>query len=642
MFASHGTGRNCIIGSLSAPIRAEGVLRGNWAAWGRGSGPFATAISFSCWMTGGGTSPEVSLQHVDVSAPPGRSSSVDPASPAPSVPRERRPSRLQVGRRTPIGLHRASVAVLILGLTTAVVTTVLLQHAVADTEAKQLAERGREAALVVEAFVANYEAPLQTGAAVLHQIGPDPAAFTLLAQSVVGHGNTAVAAALMRVPATGSIASPGQIVARVGAPLAFSAAPGTAIAPVNGDLTLVNIYSSAGHRLGAAVGPPAMPAGYALYAESPFPLGTEVHGNAAFSELRYAVYLGTRQDPTNRLFGSAVRPITGTRNVRFIDAGNSTLLLVVAPRGHLSGALTVALPWIILSIFLVATAVGTIAVETIGRRRDEAVQTAEELSERSAELVTAQAELAVMNAGLEHEVEQRTSELRSANRELEAFAYAVSHDLRAPLRAIDGFSLALLEDEAERLDETGRDYLNRVRAATSRMSTLIDDILELSRVTRGDMQRQLVDLSAMSREILARCAELDPHRVVETVVPDGIFARGDPRLLRVALENLLGNAWKFTGPAKDARIEFGRTSDAGTTTYFVRDNGVGFDGEHAGNLFAPFKRLHSMDEFEGNGIGLATVARVIDRHGGHIWARSAVGSGATFYFTCGGTNGDEV
>jgi signal transduction histidine kinase len=582
------------------------------------------------------------LQHVDVSAPAGRPTSVDAALSAPNVPRERRPSRMRVGRRTPIGLHRASVVVLIGGLMTTVVTTVLLQHLVEETEDRQLAQRGREAALVVEAFVSNYETPLETGAAVLHVIGPDPTTFTLLARSVVGRGNTAVAAALIRTSAGAPIVSPGQVVARVGAPLAFSAAPGTSIAPVNGQLTLVNIYSSVGHRLGAELGPPAMPAGHALYAEVPFPVGTTVYSNKAFSDLRFAVYLGTRQDPANRLFGSAVRPITGQRNVRLIAAGNSTLLLVVAPRGHLSGALTAALPWIMLSIFLVGTAIGTIAVETIGRRRDEAVRAAEELSERSAELVTAQAELAIMNAGLEHEVEQRTSELQTANHELEAFAYAVSHDLRAPLRAIDGFSLALLEDEGERLDETGRDHLSRVRAATSRMSDLIDDILALSRVTRGEMHRQLVDLSAMSREILARYAELDTNRVVETVVPDGIIARGDPRLLRVALENLLGNAWKFTAPVKDARIELGKTSNAGTTTYFVRDNGVGFNEDHAGNLFAPFKRLHSMDEFEGNGIGLATVARVVERHGGHVWARSSVGAGATFYFTCGGTNGDDA
>jgi light-regulated signal transduction histidine kinase (bacteriophytochrome) len=171
------------------------------------------------------------------------------------------------------------------------------------------------------------------------------------------------------------------------------------------------------------------------------------------------------------------------------------------------------------------------------------------------------------------------------------------------------------------------------------MSALIDDLLALSRVTRAEMQRQLVDMSVLAREILARFAELDPNRVVETVVPDGIYAQGDARLLRVALENLLANAWKFTEPVAHPRIEFGKTNDVGTTTYFVRDNGVGFDSEHAEDLFAPFKRLHSADEFEGNGIGLATVARVIERHGGHAWARSQVGEGATFYFTSGGPNG---
>jgi signal transduction histidine kinase len=584
------------------------------------------------------------LQHVDLSAPTERPPPVDPAASAPTAARERRSSRFRVERRTVLGLRRLSVLVLVLGLLTTAATTIWLQHVVNDSEQRALDQRAREATLVLDSVVADYQQPMEAGSAVLKVTGPNPTAFSLLASPLVGPGKLALSAALLRVTTPGRITSPPVVTARVGAPLALTAAPGTVVEPLNGDFTLVNLlHSNLGRRVGIVLGAPTMPAGYALYVEVPFPLPEVIAGKAgAFADLENVVYIGNAPRPSDVLFSTTSKPITGERVERIVPFGNSSLLLVVAPKGHLSGALTVALPWLMLAIVLIGTTVGTIAVEAVGRRRDDAVEVAAELEQRSADLISAQAELAVMNAGLEHEVELRTSELRTANRELEAFAYAVSHDLRAPLRAIDGFSLALLEDQGERLDESGRDHLNRVRAATSRMSDLIDDILALSRVTRGDMQRQLVDLSAMSREILAEFAELEPTRTVEIVVPDSIFARGDARLLRVAIENLLANAWKFTGPVKEARIEVGKLSDRGTTTYFVRDNGVGFDGEHAGNLFAPFKRLHSMDEFEGNGIGLATVARVIERHGGHVWARSSPGAGATFYFTCGGMNGEQA
>jgi signal transduction histidine kinase len=355
----------------------------------------------------------------------------------------------------------------------------------------------------------------------------------------------------------------------------------------------------------------------------------------AFSDLDYAVYLGATQRTASMLFGNSDGPITGERATARVAVGNSELLLVATPRGHLSGALAGALPWLVLAVGLVGTACGAVALEAIGRRRDSAVQAAFELSERSAELILAQAQLAALNASLEHAVEERTSELRAANRELESFSYAVSHDLRAPLRAIDGFGLALVEEYGGLLDEQGQDYAHRVRAATQRMGELIDDLLTLSRVTRAELHRDRVDLSALARAVLERLAGEAPERVVETVVVDGATTRGDPRLLRLALENLLGNAWKFTAHQPAARIEFGTTHDHGRIVYFVRDNGVGFNPEYAGKLFNPFQRLHSSEDFDGNGIGLATVSRVVDRHGGRVWAEGVPGEGATFFFTTG-------
>lgn len=225
--------------------------------------------------------------------------------------------------------------------------------------------------------------------------------------------------------------------------------------------------------------------------------------------------------------------------------------------------------------------------------------------------------------------------LESTNKELEAFSYSVSHDLRAPLRTIDGFSRILLEDYAEDLDEEARDYLGRVRAASAHMGRLIDDLLNLSRVTRGPLRRERVDLSVMAAEVVGELQRADPARNVEFVVEDGVTAWGDARLLLVALENLLGNAWKFTSKRPGARIEFGVEKRPGGA-YYVRDNGAGFDMGYADKLFGAFQRLHSAGEFEGTGIGLATVQRIVHRHGGRVWAEGEVGRGATFYFTLGG------
>ena len=245
----------------------------------------------------------------------------------------------------------------------------------------------------------------------------------------------------------------------------------------------------------------------------------------------------------------------------------------------------------------------------------------------------AERELAAMNVGLERRVLERTLELEAANKELESFSYSVSHDLRAPLRALDGFSLALLHDYGERLDDTGKDYLARVRAAAQRMGQIIDDMLMLSRVTRREMAREKVDLSALVRDILANLREVEPGRAVDADVADGLVARGDPALLRVVLENLLANAWKFTSRKSKAHIEVGAERRDGVVAYYVRDDGAGFDAAYVDKLFTPFQRLHAAEEFPGTGVGLATVGRIVGRHGGSVWAVGAVDCGATIYFT---------
>ena len=224
-------------------------------------------------------------------------------------------------------------------------------------------------------------------------------------------------------------------------------------------------------------------------------------------------------------------------------------------------------------------------------------------------------------------------ELIAANRELEAFSYSVSHDLRAPLRSIDGFSLALLEDYGEKLDEEGRDNLYRVRAATQRMGLLIDDLLNLSRVSRSEMKLQRVNLSAIGRIVAAELAKDQSKRRVEFYVEEGMEAYADPHLMRIVLENLLGNAWKFTSKRESALIEFAQKDGEGGHAYFVRDDGAGFDPVRAARLFGAFQRFHDKNDFPGTGVGLATVQRIIQRHGGRVWAESAVDKGAAFYFT---------
>jgi hypothetical protein len=247
--------------------------------------------------------------------------------------------------------------------------------------------------------------------------------------------------------------------------------------------------------------------------------------------------------------------------------------------------------------------------------------------------IRAEQETRKINESLEMLIAERTAALEASNRELESFCYSVSHDLRAPLRHIDGYSRILLDDLMGRLNDEEKLYLERLRHSTLKMESLIDDLLELSRVTRADLNRQTVDLSIIAREIAVELDKTEETRAVEWHIDDGIRVQGDPALLRVALVNLLGNAWKYTSRKTNAVVEFRSVKENDHPLFFVRDNGAGFSMDYANKLFIPFQRLHREDEFEGTGVGLATVKRIISRHGGLIWADAAVGSGATFYFT---------
>ncbi len=233
----------------------------------------------------------------------------------------------------------------------------------------------------------------------------------------------------------------------------------------------------------------------------------------------------------------------------------------------------------------------------------------------------------------EEQLKQHAARLEDANRELEAFSYSVSHDLKAPLRSICGFSDVLLQDFGSRLDEEGRDFLQRIRSSGLRMTQLVDDMLNLSRITKEELRREEADLSELALTVAEEIMTNSPGRSINFIVAPGIRASGDVRLMRIVLENLLGNAAKFTSDRESARIEFGSVFQGDKCAYFVRDNGAGFDMARARDLFTPFKRLHDESRFPGNGIGLTTVRRIIHRHGGTIWAESAVEKGTAFYFT---------
>ncbi len=253
----------------------------------------------------------------------------------------------------------------------------------------------------------------------------------------------------------------------------------------------------------------------------------------------------------------------------------------------------------------------------------------------ASEMRPADEEIHRLNAELEERVRLRTAQIEAANKEMESFSYSVSHDLRAPLRALRGFTEVLIESNLSQLDESGQELLRRTHAASIRMERLIEDLLKLARVSRAELQMEPVNLSALATEILADIAKIDPARKVRvTVAPDCVVV-ADPRLLRVALDNLLSNAWKFTSRHDDARIEFGRVNDP-EPAFFVRDNGAGFDMTFAKKLFGVFQRLHAASEFPGTGVGLATVQRILNRHGGKAWADAAVDQGATFFFSLPG------
>jgi signal transduction histidine kinase len=265
---------------------------------------------------------------------------------------------------------------------------------------------------------------------------------------------------------------------------------------------------------------------------------------------------------------------------------------------------------------------------------------AQEVSEANRQIRKAKAEIDALYAqsqGNVAELRSMTAQLDAASKELEAFSYSVSHDLRAPVPAIDGFSKMLEAEIGTALSDRGRHHLIRVREATKRMSSLIDDLLGLSRIAQAPLRRRATDLTALARDVAATLERQEPARRVSVDVADGLSAAVDARLMTIVLENLMGNAWKFTAKQADARITVGCRNDDSETVFFVKDNGAGFDMAYADKLFAPFQRLHSDEEFEGTGVGLATVQRVIARHGGRIWAEAEVGTGAVFYFNLGST-----
>jgi len=270
---------------------------------------------------------------------------------------------------------------------------------------------------------------------------------------------------------------------------------------------------------------------------------------------------------------------------------------------------------------------------TPGVDRDEVAVLIEAFNDMLAQISVRDAALQKARDELEGRVEERTAQLVAANKELEAFSYTVSHDLRGPLDIISTISYILEQDHAGSLNAKGKEFIHDAQAAAKRMSELIDELLTLSRVATSEMRQETVDLSALAREVAEELQQREPHRQVELLIREGAVVEGDPTLLRVVMGNLLSNAWKYTSYQRHARIEFGWSQEDGRRVYFVKDNGAGFDSASAVRLFQPFQRLHSTADFPGTGVGLATVQRIVSRNDGRIWAEAAVDEGATFYFT---------
>lgn len=325
------------------------------------------------------------------------------------------------------------------------------------------------------------------------------------------------------------------------------------------------------------------------------------------------------------------------RVARYVVILGAVLLLALAAAALVSARFARGISRPVLDLVQTAKAVSVdkdYSVRAPGGGKDEVGLLVGTFNEMLAQIQAQGEDLRKSHDELELRVKERTAELEAANKELEAFGYSVSHDLRAPLRSIDGFSQAIMDDCGDKLTDEGRDSLRRVRAATKRMAELIDGMLSLSRVARQELARETVDLGAMVRAIVEDLRRGAPSRAVDLVVGEGLAVTGDPKLLRAVLENLLGNAWKFTAKKKSARIEVGSfLKDDGGRAYFVKDNGAGFSMDFVHKLFGVFQRLHAVDDFAGTGIGLATVQRIVIRHGGRIWAEGRVGEGATFYFT---------
>jgi PAS domain S-box-containing protein len=778
--------------------------------------------------------------------------------------------------------RRTTLLVLVTGMVITVSTTAVVYQVQETAEQELIEQRHAGGKQLLLAAAHELMMPLQSATEALRGAGGDPAAFEHAVAPVLGPRGQGYGVALLQAEPPGDP----RVLQRLGPPLALDRVPAAmaslrSLTPADKPGIVDLLDSPLGRRLGVAWHVPGDRPDLIVYGELPLrPPGTPIRAtDGAFSDVDYALYLGTTERTEAMILGTVTGPLTGRRVASQIRFGSAEALLVVAPRTYLGGPLAAALPALVLVAGVLMVSTGALATEIIGRRGETAIRLGRDLTTRAIELAQAEqryrslvecmpavtyvldvdgaavrymspqiealsgvpaeawergrvrwldlvhpedrpdvlrwrdaafssspsvsreyrlvrpdgevlwvrevavelptaygqarmvqavmsditelkraqealsserdmsealmdslpgvfvlydaqgrfrrwnrnfevvtgydaeetAELTPMdlvvesqrelvarrltegfergatevevelvlkggatipyyfsgqlitlpqgpcllgvgidvterrraervinelNATLEQRVQERTAELTVANRELDSFAYAVSHDLRGPLRAIDGFSLALLEDAGDTLEPAARGHLERVRHATRRMSELIDDLLTLSRVTRAEMIREPVDLSALARSVIEQLRAADQHRCVDVRIADGIEAHGDRRLLRVVLENLLGNAWKFSKRRPRARISFGTVQQEGTTVYVVEDDGAGFDPEYADKLFEPFQRLHTAQEFEGTGIGLATVARIIHRHRGRVWAEGAVDRGARVSFTC--------